>query len=49
LDRRLSGLDVVVKRKIPSPCPDFELPLIQPVTQRYTTELSRFLFLIQYK
>jgi hypothetical protein len=30
------GLDAVVKRKIPP-----ELPIIQPVVQCYTTELSR--------
>jgi hypothetical protein len=33
-------LDAVAKRKIPSPCRDFEPPVIQPVAQRYTTELS---------
>jgi hypothetical protein len=33
-----AGLDVVVKRKIPS-----AYPPIQPVAQRFTTELFRFL------
>jgi hypothetical protein len=33
--------DVVVKRKIPSPCQDSNAPIIQPVAQGYTTELSR--------
>jgi hypothetical protein len=43
LDRRLgeprAGLDAVVK-KIPSPCLDSNLPIIQPIAQHYTTELS---------
>jgi len=29
-----------VKTKIPSPCRDSEHPIIQPVAQRYTAELS---------
>jgi hypothetical protein len=37
-----AGLDAVVKRKIPSLCRDKNPPIIQPVAQRYTTELSRF-------
>jgi hypothetical protein len=36
-----SGLNTVVKRKIPSPCRDSNPPIIQPVAQRYTTELCR--------
>jgi hypothetical protein len=35
-----ASLDAVVKRKIPSPCRDSNPPIIQPVAQRYTTELS---------
>jgi hypothetical protein len=39
-----AGLDMVVKRKIPSPYqflnPGLEHPIIQPVAQCYTTELS---------
>jgi hypothetical protein len=31
-----AGLDVVVKRKIPSPCQDLNPPIIQPVAQHYT-------------
>jgi hypothetical protein len=31
-----SRLDAIVKRKIPSPCQGIELPIIQPVAQRYT-------------
>jgi hypothetical protein len=30
----------VVRRKIPSPLPGLEPPIIQPVSQRYTAELS---------
>jgi hypothetical protein len=33
-----AGLDTVVKRKVPSP---YKNPIIQPVAQRYTPELSR--------
>jgi hypothetical protein len=36
-----AGLDEVVKRKIPSPYKDSNPPIIQPIAQRYTTELSR--------
>jgi hypothetical protein len=39
-----AGLDVVVKRKTPSTCWDSNPPIIQPVAQRYTTELSQLLF-----
>jgi hypothetical protein len=39
-------LDAVVKRKIPSPLPVIELPIIQPVAQRYTTELFRLLMFL---
>jgi hypothetical protein len=39
-----AGLDAVVKRKIPSHYRDSNLPIIQPVAQRYTTELSRLLY-----
>jgi hypothetical protein len=38
-----AGLDVVSKRKIPSPRRDSKPLIIQPVTQRYTTELTRLL------
>jgi hypothetical protein len=34
-----TDLDVVAKRKIPSPCRDSNPPIIQPIAQRYTTEL----------
>jgi hypothetical protein len=36
-----AGLDAVVKRKIPSPYRASNTPIIQPVAQRYTTELTR--------
>jgi hypothetical protein len=38
-----AGLDEVVKRKIPNPCRESNprTPIVQPVAQRYTTELSR--------
>jgi hypothetical protein len=39
-----AGLDAVVKRKMSSPSRDSNLPIIQPVAQRYTAELSRLLF-----
>jgi hypothetical protein len=35
------GLYAVVKRKIPRSCTVLERPIIQPVAQLYTTELSR--------
>jgi hypothetical protein len=38
-----AGLDVIVKRKICSPCRDSNPPNIQPVAQRYNTELYRLL------
>jgi hypothetical protein len=41
-----AGLDAVVKRKIPSPLPVLEPPIIQSVVQRYTTEISWLLVLI---
>jgi hypothetical protein len=41
-----AGLDAVVKRKILSPCRQSNPPIIQPVTQRCTTELSRLLVLL---
>jgi hypothetical protein len=34
-----AGLDAVVKRKIPQHLPGLQPPVIQPVIQRYTTEL----------
>jgi hypothetical protein len=37
-----SDLEAVVKRKITSPCQDSTTPVIQPVVQRYTTELILF-------
>jgi hypothetical protein len=37
-----AGLDTVVKRKIPSPCRDSNLPIFQLVAQRYTTKITRF-------
>jgi hypothetical protein len=36
-----TSLDVVMKRKILSPCRDSNPPIIQPVAHRYTTELCR--------
>jgi hypothetical protein len=36
-----AGLDTMVKRKIPSHCWDSYPPIIQPIAQRYTTELSQ--------
>jgi hypothetical protein len=41
-------LDAVVKRKIPSPCRDSNPPIIQPVAQRYTIELSQLWAVISY-
>jgi hypothetical protein len=38
---RRAGLDAVVKRKIQNPFQDSNSPIIQPVAQRYTTELPR--------
>jgi hypothetical protein len=38
-----AGLDAVLKRKISLLLPGLEPPTIQPVAQRYTTELSRLL------
>jgi hypothetical protein len=40
------GLDTVVKIKISNPCRDSKPPIIQPLAQRYTTELSQLLFII---
>jgi hypothetical protein len=37
-----AGVDAVVRRKISQPLPRLELPIFQPVAQRYTTELPRF-------
>jgi hypothetical protein len=34
-----AGVDVVAKRKNSQPLPGLEPPIIQPVAQRYTTEL----------
>jgi hypothetical protein len=36
-----TGLDAVVRRKIPTPYRDSNPPFLQPVDQCYTTELSR--------
>jgi hypothetical protein len=36
-----AGLDAVAKRKILNPSRDLEHPIIQPVVERYTTELFR--------
>jgi hypothetical protein len=41
-----AGLDTVVRRKIPSPYQNSNPPIIQPVVQRYTTELPRLLHMI---
>jgi hypothetical protein len=40
--RSRAGLDTVVSRKILSPA-GTQTPIIQPVAQRYTTELSQLL------
>jgi hypothetical protein len=37
------GLEAVVKRKILSPLPELEPPIIQPKAQHYTTQLARLL------
>jgi hypothetical protein len=42
-----TGLDAVVRRKFPAPT-ELESPIIQPVAQRYTTELTWLLF-TEYK
>jgi hypothetical protein len=41
-------LDAVVKRKIPSPRRESNprTPIVQPIAQRYTTELSRLLCIL---
>jgi hypothetical protein len=39
-------LDAVVKRKNSQPVPEVEPSIIQPVAQRYTTELSQLLLLL---
>jgi hypothetical protein len=39
-----AGLDTVVKREIPSTCRDWNPPIIQPIAQRCTAELSRLLY-----
>jgi hypothetical protein len=36
-----AGLDAVVKRKIHSPLPGLEPPIIQPLAHRYATEVFR--------
>jgi hypothetical protein len=41
-----ADLDAVVKRKILSPLPSLEPPIIQPVAQRYTTELNVLNYLL---
>jgi hypothetical protein len=50
LDRRLGGLQSSSGRgdeeKNSQPLPGIEPPIIQPVTQRYTAELSQFLHMI---
>jgi hypothetical protein len=50
MDRRLRGLQGQSgqggEEKNFQPLPGLEPPIIQPVAQRYTTELSRLLFLI---
>jgi hypothetical protein len=38
-----AGLEMVVKRKIPSPCQHSKHLIIQPIAQCYTTELSQLL------
>jgi hypothetical protein len=42
-------LDAVVNRKIPSPRRETKprTPIIQPVAQRYTTELPRFIYILE--
>jgi hypothetical protein len=48
LDRRLGGPQSWSGRgdkKNFQPLPVLELPIIKPVTQRYTTELDNFIFL----
>jgi hypothetical protein len=42
-----AGLDAVVKRKIPSPYRDSNPPIIQPVAQCDTTELSWLLSILK--
>jgi hypothetical protein len=43
-----ADLDAVVKREIPSPCRDSNSPIIQPVAERYITELSGLLKILRY-
>jgi hypothetical protein len=42
-----AGLDTVVKRKIPSLYRDLNPTIIQPVAQRYVTELQTFIYVMQ--
>jgi hypothetical protein len=53
LDRRLGGLQSRSgcggEEKNSQPLPGLELPIIQPVAQRYTTELSRLLTIEEKK
>jgi hypothetical protein len=44
-----ADLVAVAKRKIPSPRWDSNPPIIQPVAQSYTTELSRLLIVISFR
>jgi hypothetical protein len=41
-----AGPDAVVRSKIPSPYRDSNLPIIQPVAQHYTTELSQVIVIM---
>jgi hypothetical protein len=42
-----AGLDAVVKKKFPTPT-GTRTPIIQPIAQRYTSELFRLLNVIKY-
>jgi hypothetical protein len=42
---RGAGLDVVVKRRLPSPRRESNPPIMQPVAQSCTAELSRLLYI----
>jgi hypothetical protein len=40
-----TGLDAVTNKNNSQPLPGLEPPIIQPIAQRYTTELSQLIFL----
>jgi hypothetical protein len=43
-----AGMDALVRRKIPISLTGLEPPIINPVAQRYTTELTRLCIILIY-